>query len=250
MEKKRNRRRRRRGRLSFLWKPICAVVAVAAMILAITSFFRMEHITVTGMSRYSEQEVLDASGLELGGNLYFINKFEVKKELFRRLPYVEEIRINRKLPDTLLIDVRECSAEAAVRDGASYWLLSGNGKLLEQTQSLILPCVVLEGVELVEPTVSEQAAFEDDSAYRANVALTLLQEAKRRGMHGKIVSLDLSDDTALNMDYLGRFTVRIPWTADVGYKLDTLDTVVNYLENNETGRIDLMTEGKASFIPQ
>jgi hypothetical protein len=36
----------------------------------------------------------------------------------------------------------------------------------------------------------------------------------------------------------------------VGYKLDTLDTVVNYLENNETGRIDLMTEGKASFIPQ
>lgn len=250
MEKKRNRRRRRRGRLSFLWKPICTVIAVVAIVLAVTSFFRMEHITVTGMSRYSEQEVLDASGLELGSNLYFINKFEVKKELFRRLPYVEEIRINRQLPDTLLIEVRECTAEAAVRDGETYWLLSGNGKLLEQTQSLVLPCVVLYGIELVEPAVSEQAVFKNESAYRANVALTLLREAERRGMRGRIVSLNLADDTALNLDYLGRFAVRIPWTADVGYKLDTLDTVVNYLENNETGRIDLMTEGKASFIPQ
>ena len=82
------------------------------------------------------------------------------------------------------------------------------------------------------------------------VAMTLLREAKQRGMLDKIVTVDLSDDTALNMAYLYRFTVRIPWTADVGYKLDTLDTVVNYLEKNETGRIDLMTEGKASFIPQ
>jgi len=194
--------------------------------------------------------VLDASGLELGGNLYFINKFEVKKELFRRLPYVEEIRINRKLPDTLLIEVGECTANAAVPFGDGYWLVSENGKLLEQTQTLEASLVLLEGLELHEPQAAEKADFGEEGAYRASVALTLLREAARRGMRDKIRRIDLSDDTALNMEYLNRFTVRMPWTADVGYKLDTLETVVNYLENNETGRIDLMTEGKASFIPQ
>ena len=250
MDRKRNKHRRRRSRLSFLWKPLSVVVAVAAMILAVTFFFRVEHITITGMSRYSEQEVLDASGLELGGNLYFINKFEVKKALFRQLPYVEEIRINRKLPDTLLIEVRECAAAVAVPDGATYWLLSENGKLLEQTQALDPNCVLLEGAPLVEPVPAAQADFGEDCAYRAGVALTLLREADERGMRGRISSIDLSDDTALSMEYLYRFTVRIPWTADIGYKLDMLETVVNYLENNEMGRIDLMTEGKASFIPR
>ena len=68
-------------------------------------------------------------------------------------------------------------------------------------------------------------------------------------MRDKIYTVDMSDDTALILTYLGRFTVRLPWTADIGYKLESLDTVANYLENNETGLIDLMTEGKASFIP-
>jgi len=250
MRKKRNNRRRRHGRLSFLWKPLCGVIAVAAMFVAVTFFFRLDQITVTGMSRYTEQEVLDASGLQLGGNLYFINKFEVKKTMFARLPYVEEIRINRRLPDTLLIEVRECTADAAVKDGDGYWLISSGGKLLEHTPSLAAPCPVIEGGALTEPEAAAQAVFDEEIAYRAGVAMTLLREAKQRGMLDKIVTVDLSDDTALNMAYLYRFTVRIPWTADVGYKLETLDTVVNYLEKNETGRIDLMTEGKASFIPQ
>lgn len=250
MERKKSSRRRRRGRLSFLWKPLCVVVATAAMLVAVTFFFRVNHIEVTGMSRYSRQEVLDASGVELGRNLYFINKFEVKKALFTALPYVEEIRINRRLPDTLCIEVRECAAEAAVADGGGFWLLSANGKLLERTDTPDAPCVLFEGVTLTEPVVAEQADFGEESAYRAGVAFTLLREADRRGMRERMVSLDLSDDTALRLNYLNRFTVRLPWTSDVGYKLDTLDTVVNYLENNETGRIDLMTEGKASFIPQ
>jgi len=248
MERKRKNRRRRRGRFSFLWKPFCVVVAAVAMVLAITSFFRMEHIAVIGASRYSEQEVLDASGLQLGSNLYFINKFEVKRELFSKLPYIEEIRINRKLPDTLLVEVRECEAKAAVQDGEGCWLLSDNGKILERAAEPGADCVPLEGVQLTEPAVAAQADF-GEGAYRAGVALALLREAELRGMRDKIERIDLSDETALSMDYLYRFTVRIPWTADVGYKLDTLETVVNYLENNETGRIDLMTDGKASFIP-
>ncbi len=220
------------------------------MVVAVTFFFRVQHIAVTGVSRYSEEEVLDASGLELGGNLYFINKFEVKKALFRQLPYLEEIRINRKLPDTLLIDVRECTADAAAQSTEGWWMLSDNGKLLAQVESPEPGCVLLKGAVLTEPAVGAQAEFGEAYSYRAGVALALLREAEQRGMRKSIAEVDLSDDTALCMAYLNRFTVRFPWTADIGYKLETLDTVVNYLENNETGRIDLMTEGKASFIPQ
>ena len=246
----RHNRRRRRGRFSFLWKLLAALIIVAAMVAAVTLFFRMDYVVVTGNERYTEQEVLDASGLETGSNLYFINKFDVKEAIFAQLPYVEEIRINRALPDTMIIEVRECTAEAAIGSGRDVWLISGLGKLLEETDTPPDGCPLIVGAELIDPAAGQMADFGTDAAYRADAALTLLREAEERGMRAGIRQVDLSDETALTFAYLGRFTVRMPWTSDFGYKLESLATVVNYLENNETGRIDLMTEGKASFIPK
>lgn len=250
MARTRHNRRRRRGRFSFLLKLLGFLIAVAAVVGAVTLFFRMDHIIVSGNERYSDQEILNASGLETGSNLYFLNKFSVKERIFAQLPYVEEVRINRKLPDTLLIEVRECRAVAGVESENGVWLISDQGKLLEETETPPDGCPRITGVPLLEPAASLKMNFGEEAEYRAGVVLTLLREAEERNMREKIVSINMSDDTAIELAYLYRFTVRFPWTADVGYKLESLATVVDYLENNEMGRIDLMTEGKASFIPE
>ena len=65
-----------------------------------------------------------------------------------------------------------------------------------------------------------------------------------------IGSVDLSDAEAITFTYLGRFTVKMPWDADIGYKLENLRRVVDYLEDNQKGTINLMMEGKANFIPE
>ena len=250
MARTRRNRRRRRGRFSFLLKLFGILIAIAAVVGAVTLFFRMDHIVVSGNERYSEQEVLDASGLETGGNLYFLNKYDVKETIFAQLPYVEEVRINRKLPDTLLIEVRECKAVAGIESAGGVWLISDAGKLLEEADAPPEGCPLVRGVPLLDPAASRTMDFGAEAAYRGGVVLTLLSESAERSMRENIDAIDMSDDMALNMTYLGRFTVRFPWTADVGYKLESLATVVDYLENNETGLIDLMTEGKASFIPE
>ena len=73
--------------------------------------------------------------------------------------------------------------------------------------------------------------------------------AEEKQLLSMIGSVDLSDGTAITLTYLDRFTVRMPWDADLGYKLENVRRVVDELEANETGVIDLMTDGKASFIP-
>ena len=194
--------------------------------------------------------MLAASGLSTGGNLYFLNKYDVKEAIFAALPYVEEIRINRKLPDTLLIELRECKAVAGIRDGGGVWLISDQGKLLEQAAAPPEGCPLVTGAALIEPVASKPMDLGADAAYRGGVVLTLLRESAERDMRGNIGEIDMADETALSFTYLGRFTVRFPWTADAAYKLESIATVVERLEDNETGRIDLMTEGKASFIPE
>ena len=194
MGKMRRSHRRRRGRFAFLLKVFAFIVAAAAMLWAVALFFRMDHIAVSGNERYSEAEVLAASGLQTGGNLYFLNKFDVKEAIFEQLPYVETIRINRKLPDTLLIEVSECKAAAGVQSETGLWLISDRGKLLETVETTPLGCPTIVGAEPVEPRVTETVDLGEEAAYRLSVVLTLLQESEKRGMREKIGQIDLADD--------------------------------------------------------
>ena len=250
MARGRTTHRRRRGRFSFLLKLFCAALIIAAVIGAVTLFFRTEAILVEGNQRYTQQEIIEAAGLQLGSNLYLMNKYDHAQAIFRNLPYVESASINRRLPDTLLVEVKECSAAASVSGEGGAWLMSMNGKLLEQTSALPENCVRVTGCTLADPVVSGEAKFDDENVYKMTALRSLLHAAEEKRMRANIEAVDLGDDTCLRFTYAGRFTVKLPWTADFSYKLESLATVADYLEANETGTINLMTDGKASFTPE
>lgn len=250
MARGRTTHRRRRGRFSFLLKLFCAAFILAAIVGAITLFFKTETILVEGNQRYTEQEVIEAAGLQLGGNLYLMNKYDHAQAIFRNLPYVESASINRRLPDTLVIEVKECSAAASVPAEDGAWLMNRNGKLLEKVTAVPEGCVRVTGCTLAHPEASGEAEFDAESAYKMTALRSLLQTAEEKRMRAGIETVELGDDTCLQFTYAGRFTVKLPWTADFAYKLESLATVVDYLEDNETGTINLMTDGKASFTPK
>ena len=223
---------------------------IAAIVGAITLFFRTETILVEGNQRYAEREIIEAAGLQIGGNLYLMNKYDRAQAIFRSLPYVESASINRKLPDTLVIEVKECSAAASLPAEGGVWLMSLNGKLLEKTSSAPEGCAAVTGCALADPEVSGEAKFDAESEYKMTALRSLLRAAEEKRMRVNIEAVDLGDDTCLRFTYAGRFTVKLPWAADFSYKLESLATVIDYLEVNETGTINLMTYGKASFNPE
>ena len=126
--------RRRRGNFGFLYKLLSVLVICGAVVAALTLFFRVDTIRVTGNDRYTEDEVIQASGIQLGDNLFLLNKYEAARSIAEKLPYIdiEDIWIRRELPDTLLIDVAECGTPLAVIQDGSAWLVSPKGKIVEQ----------------------------------------------------------------------------------------------------------------------
>ena len=80
--------------------------------------------------------------------------------------------------------------------------------------------------------------------------LELMNQLDNRGLSGDVSLVDMSDASQLTLRYLDRFDVYFPWDADYGYKLDYLLAVVEKLEVNERGVINMMQEGKARFIPE
>ena len=116
MASMRHNRKRKRGRRRFglLFKLLCGAALVAAATLGATVFFQVETIAVVGNSRYTAQEVIDASGVQIGDNLFQMNKNQISQQILQRLPYVGEVSPQRGLPSTLTIQVTEISAAAQV----------------------------------------------------------------------------------------------------------------------------------------
>jgi len=229
---------------------LCLAVVVSAFLGALTMFFRIDMIVVEGNERYTEEQIIKAAGVQKEQNLVLLNKYKVKQAIFDTLPYVETVSINRKYPDALILTVTECAASAALTGESGTWLVSDEGKILERASQIPEGCARVTGCTLIEPEVGGKAVFADEESYKLERLLTLLRTAEDKQLLPMIGEIDLSDGTAITFTYLDRFTVKMPWDADIAYKLENVRMVVNELEDNQKGTINLMMEGKANFIPE
>ena len=252
MAKRRNSsRHHRRGRFAFLYKVLSMLVVCGAVIAALTLFFRVDTVVATGQVRYSAQEICDASGVEAGDNLYLLNKYDVVSRIQEALPYIEDIRINRKLPDTLLIEVTECAEPLAIVQDGSAWLISTRGKIVDQkAASEAENYGVISGCELLTPSVGTKLALATEYAQQQESLLSLLAALESCGMLEKVDGIRLDDLATLYLDYDGRFTVKLPYGADYDFKLYALQSYLgkDVIQDNMTGTFDMQTDEDQTYF--
>lgn len=252
MPRRRNtRRHRRRGSLGPLLRVLSVLLAAVAIVAALTLFFKVSQVVVTGNSRYTARQVEAVSGVTAGENLILLDKYQIAEQVYTQLPYITEVRISRKLPDTLLIEVTETTAVAAVEGGGSWWLVSAGGKLLESCDSTAAQdYLVLRGLEALTPAVSQPLRLGEGNLSGERL-LELLGELEKRGMLPRAGALDAGDGEKLTMEYDGRFQVELPYDGDFAFKLDCLLATVSRLEPNESGiiRMTMKDDNEVRFIP-
>lgn len=252
MARRRNYNRNRRGRFGLLYKLLSVLAICAVIVVALTLFFRVRIISITGEKRYSESEIIEASGLSAGENLFLLNKYAIAEDLLNKLPYISQVRINRILPDTLSIAVTESDAALAVVQEGSAWLVSPEGKIVEQrAASAAADLAKIEGCQLLSPAVSVSIALSADQGGRQESLLALMKALDEQGMISQVQTIRLDDPAVLSMDYGERFRVEMPYGADYSYKLRTLQTILDSgkIESNETGTIRMTGDnGQNVFI--
>ena len=226
-------RRRRRGGSGFLYKLLSVFLICGCLVAAITLFFRVDTVVITGEKRYTEAEIRQASGVEDGDNLFLLNKYQVIRNIAEALPYIEieNTRIQRKLPDTLLIQVQECGDPLAWTQDGTVWLMSPAGKIVEQkTSTAGYPTI--DGCRLL--------AYET----RRESLLELLAVLDDTGDLAKVDAIHLGEASYISMDYMDRFTVKMPYQADFSYKLRVLELAINSdkIQDNMTGTFDMRQE--------
>lgn len=253
MGRRRNSNRRRRGRSGFLYRMLSLTLICVCIVAALTMFFRVDHIVVTGGSRYTEEQLIEAAGIRSGANLFLLNKRDIANRILEHLPYVQEVvNIDRRPPNTLAIEVKECGRPLTVVQDGVAWLISPRGKIVEQRPSGAEEKGEIDGCSLLAPSVGTKIALAAEYSLQRSSLLELLEALEEEGMLEQVDAIHLGDAGVLTMDYAGRFTVRLSYGADYSHKMKRLSMILagDVIQDNMTGTFDMLGENSMDVFRQ
>ena len=217
MAARRNRRgRRNRGRFGGLYKLLSAVLILAAIVLGCVVFFRVNTVEVTGDFPYPAEEVVAASGVETGDNLFGLNKYLISSRIYTQLPYIDTVNIIRRYPDTLVIHVTAGAPAAWIESGGRYWLVDSRGKLLESgDEDLAAGRARILGLEAVNPAVGSLLTAPAEQQEKLDRLTAFLAAIQARQMTGSLTGfIDLTAEHELRFGYGDNLTVLFPMNGD------------------------------------
>lgn len=244
------RKQTRRSRMArAFYRLLFLLLIIGAGALALTVFFKVNTVEVVGDSRYSADDLRQTLGVGKGDNLFFWDKAAAINRLSAKYPYLDEIQVKRKLPDTLVLSVTECQACAMVPSGDGYDLIDKNGKLLEQTTeegAAKLP--VIAGISAEGIKVGQKLGGKDGDA--ASQLVTLLAAFSNAGMMKDVNFINMNSLTDIRVGYEGRLDIHLGSIGDIAYKLRLFNTqIIKRLSPSDVGVMDLSTVPRAYFSP-
>ena len=233
-------------------KLIIMAALVAAVVFGVAIFFKVGRVEVQGNTIYSDETIIEASGLVLGDNLLTVSRAAVGGSVKAALPYVDQVSVGRVLPDTVVISVKESELVfAAKTDTNTYWLISPSGKALERIdESLLEQYPQIVGLTLNNPTAGQNVTAVNQSALDA--VLTLFSELDGTGILEHTAGLNVEKEYDIILQYDDRYEIDLGSADRLSYKVQYLQAILEQLSDFQAGTIDLtLTEAnRAKFHPK
>jgi cell division protein FtsQ len=156
------------GRALVVLACVAGCVAVARLVerhVRTSPAFATREIRVEGRSRLTEREVIEAAGLAVGRNAFDMGP-EQAAERLRDHPWIASAHVERRLPGSFVVKLRERRAVAVLALGALY-LVAEDGAVFKRV-------AVGDPVDLPVVTGIERERFTTDRAWRTSLLLEVV----------------------------------------------------------------------------
>lgn len=86
--------------------------------LSLTVLFNIENIEVRGNENIEQSEIIELSGIQKGDNMFRLSSKKIEKRVIGKNIRIEDIKLKRKLPNTVILDVTLSETKAITRFAA------------------------------------------------------------------------------------------------------------------------------------
>ena len=245
-----------RNRLIVQLATVTAVVA--AVVMGISVFFKVDEIRVSGAEVYSIEVVEQYSGIKKGDNLLTFSRPKAGALIKANLPYVDTVRFGIKLPGTVNIIIEEDDVVYSIKDqNGQWWLMNSDGRIVEQAKAnQYASHTQILGVNLESPMPNSMAVAVEaaptqtnadgelmpvttENAQRLDAARQILQALEQNDIVGSAASVDVSRLDDIILWYGTRYQVNLGDDSNLDYKISCMNEVIMELNDYQSGILDI-----------
>lgn len=253
------RRRRRRKLMIIRTAIVLAVVLVLLLVGALvvmkivgtqqskrgetTTFLAVDSIVVEGDTRYTEEQIIETSGLYVGQSLLGVNKVKAHDALLEGLPYLNTVEISNTKFNVIRIRVTETEVMAAVKLDKKEWMIVGdNNHALERLATDQLPEGVLRVVGATLENEEIGNTLMDERSLR--ITRTLSAAADLYDLTG-LTTINMSKKTNVYILINERLKVLLGNETNLAAQIEMLEATLPTLYQNNgvnaSGELDMRT---------
>jgi cell division protein FtsQ len=194
---------------------VIIIIAVALVLVSNTCSIKTINVIIDGYElqeniddsenlddtnlKISEEEIKSLSGLSIGQNMFKISKSKII-EAIKKNPYVEDVKISKKLNGTLSISVTQRQVAYLINYAGAYIYIDSEGNLLEvSTKIMNVPLLLgvttdFSGLATQEGNELAIKKLNDEDIDKIYIVNNIMMNAKENEIDSLISSVDITND--------------------------------------------------------
>ena len=208
------------------------MLIVVFIVLANTVLFKCATIEVTGEGKYSPEEIIERSGINIGDNLLHIKPAAARENILSSLAYVDDVQVKKSFPTKITINVTEAVRQFCITESGTTVAISRKGKIIEKCTAGELP--IVKGYD---PQTIEVGQWLSSKTEGKSDIPSMIFEAADAAKLKDITVVDMTDKFDVKITVEDRIILELGSIEDVQSKL----LVAAELINNEIGKEEYVT---------
>lgn len=249
-----NRRKKRRrssyGRIAL----VVTVLAVAAVgvALSLTVFFKIKNVDVSGdQTIYTSKQIISAGKIEFDTNLIRLDSDAVKKRIETQLPYVQQVKVIKRLPTTVELSVSPATEAGYIECSQGYAVISTKGKILQilkdDPKTSDRKLAKISGITVENAQVGSFVSNDNDTLKSVEEIYNGLGAALARD----VTEINVAERINMSFTYRDRIDVRLGSESELAEKLKFVALLIadnQKIADDDMGIIYASNPKRVSFL--
>lgn len=212
---------------------VLVVVVLACMLFS--PLFSVKKIEVKGASQFTTSELCEKIGLSKGDNLFLFGKSKAAKTL-EKSPYIASAKLSAKLPDTMVITIKERKARGYVPYMGAYLYIDEEGRVLEVAESCRDALPLVKGLQFDSFTEGDILPVKNTDAL--TVVLEISQLMEKYELLDMVVEIDVSDPKDIYA-YVNQVQIHLGDMTNGNMKIQYMQQIMKTIPEEDRGILDL-----------
>ncbi|MDD6795265.1 MAG: FtsQ-type POTRA domain-containing protein [Clostridiaceae bacterium] len=234
---KKAKRRKKIKKMFFLFT---LILICAGIIIIYTDLFKIKYISVTGDNLVTKDYITEQTKSLKGENILFISNSKLMNKL-KDDPYVKNVEIKRKYPNSIEIKVTEKKGLFYVQEGEKYKIISCDMDYVEETDSIEdRNLIQLKGLDLSNKKLGDKLEENPRIETLLNNIYVIDQLIADKSINAQLNSFDITDLSKIR-GYIGEIEVYVG--SDENFKNKMVTALGIYEKNIAKKYINVSFDG-------